>query len=475
LSDLPAGWIDTQLGHLLKLKYGRALPDRVRSSTGFPVFGSNGQVGLHEIPLTGGETIVVGRKGSVGEVHFSEGPCSPIDTTYYVDEFSGLPPRYWMYQLRNLYLRDLNKSTAIPGLNREDAYRLPINLPPAAEQKRIADKLDTLLSTVDVCRERLDRVPQILKKFREAVLESAVSGTLTEEWRGRQLTQVPGSTVIQAIADTRRRLGLKSGARTIDDEGIEIPSLPIPDSWAWCRVGEIADVRLGGTPARCENSYWNGTIPWVSSGEVANVRIKDTREYVSKAGVANSNAKLYPVGSVLIAMIGEGKTRGQSAILDISASTNQNVAGLVFDGGEINGEYVWLWALAEYERTRSIGRGGNQPALNGAKIRALPVPVPPRHEQDEIVRRARDLIASLDTLQRRCEDALARVEALTPSVLAKAFRGELVPQDPNDEPAGELLERIQSGCQKGERSGTAGGQRASTGDNPTRFRSARKN
>lgn len=205
---------------------------------------------------------------------------------------------------------------------------------------------------------------------------------------------------------------------------------------------DIADVRLGGTPSRKEPRYWGGEIPWVSSGEVENCRITRTAEQITRAGLEKSNAKLYPRGSVLIAMIGEGKTRGQAAILDIEASTNQNVAGLVFDAGVIDGAYVWLWALGEYERNRDVGRGGNQPALNGAKVRALPVPIPPLEEQAEIVRRVEVLFAYADRLEARYTAARVQVERLPPALLAKAFRGELVPQDPNDEPAPMLLERI---------------------------------
>src|SRR5438105_12343241 len=104
---------------------------------------------------------------------------------------------------------------------------------------------------------------------------------------------------------------------------------------------------------------------------------------ITKEGLERSNAKVCPRGSVLIAMIGEGKTRGQSAILDIEASTNQNVAGVIPNPSVVIAEYVWRWALAQYEVTRAVGRGGNQPALNGQKVRELVLPVPPVQEQTE--------------------------------------------------------------------------------------------
>jgi type I restriction enzyme, S subunit len=162
VSDRPPLWSVATLGNILRFNYGKSLPERDRSGTGFPVYGSNGIVGYHNNSLTSGETLIIGRKGSVGEVHFSFGPCFPIDTTYYVDTFYGMPVRYWLYQLKNLRLSELNKATAIPGINREDAYRTEIKLAPLNEQKRIADKLDRLLAKVDACRERCDRIPLIL-------------------------------------------------------------------------------------------------------------------------------------------------------------------------------------------------------------------------------------------------------------------------------------------------------------------------
>ena len=121
MSELPLGWADVPLGSLLNFKYGKALPDKERSGKGFPVYGSNGVVGWHSHALTTGTTIVIGRKGSVGALQFSNTPCSPIDTTYYIDEAPGHQFRFWFYRLKSLGLASLNKSTAIPGLSRGDA------------------------------------------------------------------------------------------------------------------------------------------------------------------------------------------------------------------------------------------------------------------------------------------------------------------------------------------------------------------
>lgn len=309
-----------------------------------------------------------------------------------------------------------------------------IPLPPVPEQKRIVAKVGALLASVNSTRERLARVPQILKRFRQSVLAAACSGRLTEDRREGHSGGESAFCLLERIRGIRTRAESVRRNKTLrareEDAGnTDEPAPPIPETWALCKIEEIADVRLGGTPSRKEPSYWGGEIRWVSSGEVANCRIAETAESVTSLGLASSNAKVYPRGSVLIAMIGEGKTRGQSAILDIEACTNQNVAGLIFEKGTVDPEYVWRWALSKYEENRAGGRGGNQPALNGAKVRALSLPLPPPAEQREIVRRVEALFKLADSIEKRVGAAAASAEKLTQAILAKAFRGELVPTE----------------------------------------------
>ena len=143
MTSISADWKNATLGDICSLKYGKALPQSTRSGGDFPVYGSNGVVGHHDAAITSGRTIVIGRKGSYGEVNFSAGPCWPIDTAYFVDESSTEQDIKWLsYRLAGLGLNQLNKAAAVPGLNREDAYRQPLLVPPLAEQCRIAAILD---------------------------------------------------------------------------------------------------------------------------------------------------------------------------------------------------------------------------------------------------------------------------------------------------------------------------------------------
>jgi len=467
--ELPAGWASLRLGEIsIDIQYGYTAAStqdpqgpRLLRITDI----QDGKVNWARVPscvITDRELVkyrlasvypVFARTGATTGKSFLIRECPPdsVFASYLIrvrpnNEIVGLQllahffqtPAYWDHITASI------SGIAQPNCNATKLAELIVPLPPLPEQKRIADKLDALLARVDACRERLDRVPKILKRFRQSVLAAATSGELTREWREARETQFPATELLERIAAERVRRGLQSAERAINIEGIEEPNLVLPESWTWCRIGQIADVRLGGTPSRIEGTYWNGDIPWVSSGEVANARITHTAENLSWLGLESSNAKLYPRGTVLIAMIGEGKTRGQSALLEIDATTNQNVAGLVFETDLVEPEYVWYWALGEYDRTRSVGRGGNQPALNGAKVRALPMPLAPPAEQRAIVDRVKVLFDLADEMELRLTAASAIARVLTPSILAKAFRGELVPQDPNDEPASELLARIRS-------------------------------
>jgi type I restriction enzyme, S subunit len=340
--------------------------------------------------------------------------------------------------------------THYPATSDAQVLAQTIRVPPLAEQRRIIDKVNASLRQVSRARERLALVGRYVRRLRQSVLAAACRGDLTADWRTANPNVETAEQLLVEIARIRRVGGLPTATRVISDEGIDLPDEDLPSSWAWCRVGQIADVRLGGTPSRGEPSYWDGKVPWVSSGEVANCRIRATTERITKKGLENSNAKLYPAGTVLIAMIGEGKTRGQSAILDIEAATNQNAAGLIFDAGRVNPEYVWYWALQEYAKNRDEGRGGNQAALNGAKVRALPVPLPPVDEQAEIVRVTKRMLAFADRIESRLDLVLKRAERLPEAVLAKAFAGELVATEADlaraegrtYETADELLTRV---------------------------------
>ena len=321
------------------------------------------------------------------------------------------------------------------------AFDFPI--PPLPEQKRIVEKLDSLLAQVDSIQQRLNNLTDIIKRFRQSVLAAAVSGKLTEQWRGENIVISPNiDEFITYWTERYESLGLKFAKPKLNSKTEDINSYP--ETWLNTQLGNIFDVYVGSTPSRKCREYWAGEVPWVSSGEVAFCRINSTKEKITELGLSNASTKLHPIGTVMLAMIGQGKTRGQPAILNIEAAHNQNTAALRIPDSYCVSEYLYFYLSKQYEETRMVGAGNNQKALNKKSVQSLNFACPPKEEQTEIVRLIEQYFALADTLEKNLANAKQRVDNLTQSILAKAFRGELVPQDPNDEPADKLLARIKA-------------------------------
>ncbi|MEX2163176.1 MAG: restriction endonuclease subunit S [Sulfuricaulis sp.] len=179
--ELPQRWTVTTLGAILPLTYGKALKKETRDESGMvPVYGSSGQVGVHSNALTKKPALIVGRKGSVGEVYRSPVPCWPIDTVYFVEERDDCDLKYFEHLLKGLRLSKLDKSTAVPGLSRDDYNAVEVAVAPLDQQKRIVAEIEKQFSRLDEAVANLKRVKANLKRYKAAVLKAAVEGRLVE-------------------------------------------------------------------------------------------------------------------------------------------------------------------------------------------------------------------------------------------------------------------------------------------------------
>jgi type I restriction enzyme S subunit len=335
------------------------------------------------------------------------------------------------FQTETTNLRNLNVT--------EFLGKTEVTLAPHAEQRRIVAKLEKLLDRMETCQRRLAKIPTLLKRFRQAILSAACSGRLTADWREKNLNLESGATLLARIKEERLKTAVSAKEKrqiveplqeerlALDEDELGFDS--VPRSWFACRIGAIGTVVNGSTPSRKQEKFWDGKIPWVSSGEVRNTIISSTRERITKAGFEGSSVRLLPRGTVLLAMIGEGKTRGQSAILQIEATINQNIAAILIPHGLVSSEFLWRWFQLQYEATRERGGGSGPQALNCQRVRELPFVLPPLAEQQEIVRRVENLFALADRIESRFAAGRKQVGSITQAILAKAFRGELVPTE----------------------------------------------
>lgn len=184
-------------------------------------------------------------------------------------------------------------------------------------------------------------------------------------------------------------------------------------------------------------------MPWITSGAVNGRSITEPTELITDAAIKETNCKVFPAGSLVVALYGEGRTRGKVAEMQIAAATNQALAVLHgFDRSRVEPDWVRIFLEARYDETRFEAAGGVQPNLNLGTVKAIRIPVPTLSAQRAGIKRVKELRTRADRLE--AEPACARklLDRLESAILAKAFRGELVPQDDNDEPAEKLLERI---------------------------------
>ena len=168
------------------------------------------------------------------------------------------------------------------------------------------------------------------------------------------------------------------------------------------KIGEKFELSSGSTPSRDNKLYWDsGTINWVKTTEVINKEITETEEKITKFALENTSLKLFPVNTILIAMYGQGQTRGRSAILKVESTTNQ-ACGAIFPNKIDNPVFIWHQLMLRYSELRELGRGGNQPNLNGQLIKNFELILPPLSLQNEFA----DFVAQVDKSQFACQMAI---------------------------------------------------------------------
>lgn len=177
----------------------------------------------------------------------------------------------------------------------------------------------------------------------------------------------------------------------------------LPEGWIKTTLGEVAQISSGGTPDRSNPSYWGGDIPWVTTGEIRFNTITDSAEKITEAGLKNSSAKIFSAGTLLMAMYGQGKTRGQVAKLGIAAATNQACASIE-PAEACDTDYLFQFLTSQYMAIRELGNAGTQQNLSGSLIKRIALPLPPKAEQVRIAQMAKtwDKAIALTKAQIQC-------------------------------------------------------------------------
>ena len=470
---LPVGWIDVALTDICQIVGGGTPSTKVAEywEGDIPWISSADIYGLTDIRprrkiteaairgsatnmVAAGAIVVVTRVG-LGKVAIAHRDlCFSQDSqglVFDADQIGGLYLTYFLSQAVQNF-RYEGRGTTISGVTKKHLGEIQVLIPPLPEQRRIVAEIEKQFTRLDASVAALRRTQANLKRYRASVLRAACSGELVpteaELARAEDREYEPSDVLVERIlAERRSRWEAQEKRRgkyrePAAPDTSDLP--PLPEGWVNSTMGQCFEVYVGATPRRNREDYWGGEIAWVSSSEVAFNRITATRETITAAGYDNASVNLHPKGTVLLGMIGEGKTRGQVAILDIPACNSQNSAALRVSEVSLPPEFVFYYLMGQYEATRRIGSGNNQPALNKSRVQEIVLPLPPLAEQHRIVAEVERRLSVIQQAETAVEASLRRAERLRQSILKRAFCGELVPRDPDDEPASVLLERIRA-------------------------------
>ncbi len=329
-----------------------------------------------------GDILVSGINAAKGAIAIHDAEASePLAATIHYGAYQAnearAHPKFLWWLLRSNFFRDL-LARHVPGgikteLKSKRLLPIPVPLPPLAEQRRIVARIEELAAKVEGAQNaRRDANREFSALYAKQLF-----------------------TAFNTVADSKTTIGAEFVVTT------------------------------GGTPSRSNPSYWGGMNAWVSSGEVAFRAITDTREKITDLGLNGSNAKIYPPGTVLLAMIGQGKTRGQCAILECPAATNQNVAAIHVTKTSHSSRFVYWWLFANYQKSRATETGTAQPALSADRVKQMAIPLPARDQQEQIVAQLDILQLKVDAVKKLQTETATELDAMLPAILDKAFKGDL--------------------------------------------------
>jgi len=343
----PTNWKKLKLHDLCKINYGQS-PNRILDQDGiYPVVGTSSITRKGKDYFIDGETVIIGRKGSIDKPNYYNEKIWVIDTAFFTSDHKNLDCRWLYYYLDNSRLSRLNESTGVPSLSRATLYNLELLCPPIIEQQKISQ----ILSTWDRAIERVQRLIEAKQRLKKGLIQGLLTGKLRFPEFGKPAHK--------------------------KDE--------IPNGWSILRLNQLGLLKAGGTPSTFVPQYWGGEIPWMNSGELNLKFVNSVKGRITETGMKNSNTSIVPRHSVLVGLAGQGKTRGTVAVNEIPLCTNQSIATIM--PREIQAHYLFLYYNLDsryWELRRMSAGDGGRGGLTLSILGNLHVALPKLDEQLQI-------------------------------------------------------------------------------------------
>jgi type I restriction enzyme S subunit len=431
MSDLPKGWAATNLSEVVIARKGKKptilLSEKkdgcipyilIDEMEGRPIRSFTNDISM---PIASEKDILVvwdgsigktatGLKGAIGSTIAALTPF--LVETAYLESF---------IKFSKPYIEQTSRGTGLQHINPDYFWTLQVPLAPLTEQRRIVEKLDRLLHKVNDSKERLEKIPAILKRFHQSVLAAACSGRLTADWR--------------------------------EDDSYEED---LPTGWKWNPLEELLQPRgifdgpFGSNLKTAD--YTDSGVRVVRLGNVGHLRFLGEKEsFISREKYETLKKHTVGKGDIIFASFIDEEIRVcLLPKLSTTAIAKADCFCLRPKEDVVDRQYLTYQLVSRktYNKLFEEVHGATRPRINTTQLRKLGIRICPLPEQKEIVRRVEALFKKADEIEARYKKAKAFVDRLTQSILAKAFRGELVPQDSDDEPASVLLERIREAKEK---------------------------
>lgn len=484
MSELPRGWIDATFAEIVNNLDGRRVPlkleDRNKRHGEYPYYGASGVIDSIDQYLFDGPHLLIAEDGanllsrSTPIAFQANGKFWVNNHAHVVQTKGSIPLGFVEYYFNNIDLAPYVTGTAQPKLTQGALNEITVPLPPLPEQRRIVSKIESLTTRSRRAKEALDAVPTLLEKFRQSVLAAAFRGDLTAEWRAKNPDVESAEVLLKRIRIERRKRWEEAELAKMRAKGkvpgddrwkakyeepapVDTSELPeLPEGWGWIALDEIVIDSLYGPRFGAED-YSEDGVPTVRTTDIDNFgnirwnnppRITINAEQLDTLGLHDGD----------LVVTRTGATIGKCAIYDHTHGPALPSAYLIrfrLLQQLIKARYILQFLLSPSGQALLTGASTAtaQPNVNARAIGRFPVPIAPRKEQEAILQRISQFLARYHAISDSVDASREKLSAIDSSILSKAFRGELVPQDPNDEPASVLLERIRAEAAKQE--GTA--------------------
>jgi type I restriction enzyme S subunit len=452
LPELPKGWVWAKLENCVDILDSQRVPinskEREKRKGNIPYYGATGQVGWIDDFIFDEELILLGEDGAP----FLD-PYKPkayiIRSKSWVNNhahvlraiFNLTTNAMLCYYLNIFDFHNYVTGTTRLKLNQSPMRQIPIPLPPLSEQHRIVNKIEELFTKLDAGVDALKKIKIQLKRYRQAVLKNAFEGKLTQQWREAHKEELePASVLLEKIKEQRKK---ESKGKFIELPPIATSELPeLPEGWVWTRLGEISiKIHYGYTARAKENNVGpkllritdiqNNSVNWNS---------------VPYCKIDNFEREKYLLNEGDLVFARTGATVGKSYLLkgDVPEAVFASYLIRTIITNSISKKYVFQFFQSNFywDQIQKAKVGVGQPNVNAQLLSRLLIPLSPLPEQHQIVAEIERRLSVADQLEKVVEQSLKQAERLRQSILKQAFEGKLVPQDPTDEPAEKLLERI---------------------------------